>query len=169
MAHFAGGFQHPTGDLPRFEVIDRPQFLERSKFMNPQMPPDPNNPSPYPRDPMLMSTGASSPSTPEEKQNTFLMWLLSIFLGFIPSLVFFLIAKPEQAYMKRQSALALTLMIGTTVAYIVLAITVVGLLLFPVLGIFVLVITIMGAIATNKGEDFNPPVITGLCKSIFKL
>lgn len=107
----------------------------------------------------------------EDKSQATLLWVLTIFFWFVPALIFFLTQK-DKPFVYRQAALALTLEIVVAVIYAagaVLSVILIGFLLFPIAGIFHLVIGIMGAIAVNKGEDFNPPIITGLTKSLFKI
>ena len=108
------------------------------------------------------------------------MWILSIPVGFISGLIFFLISK-DKPYVYRQSALALTwciaafvLGVAIFIISIVLAVATAGIGAFLMLLIYAipiinLIICIMGAIAASKGEDFNPPVITGFAKSMFKV
>lgn len=116
----------------------------------------------------------------DAKSQAMLMWILTIFFGFIPGLIFFLTAK-DKPFTYRQSALSLTWSILFVVAYVALTIITIvlaaatmgigalfGLLIF-VLWALHLVICIMGAVASNKGDDFSPPVVTGLCKSMFKV
>lgn len=100
-----------------------------------------------------------------------LCWLLTIVLGFWPGLIFFLIAS-DKPYLKRQAALSLTLsivgMVGIFIS-ILLSMVLIGLLLLPVICIWVLVVCIQGAIAVNKGENFNPGLVDKLCMSLFKM
>ena len=116
----------------------------------------------------------------DEKSQAMLMWILSIPIGFISGLIFFLIAK-DKPYVYRQSALALTWCIAAFVLgfaifilSILLALATAGIGAFLMLLIYAiplvnLILCIMGAVAASKGEDFNPPVITGFAKSIFKV
>ncbi len=129
----------------------------------PAMPP---SPSPYPRD--FSSTGNALVAAQEEKSQAMLCWILSIFFAPIPAIIFFFISN-DKPYLKRQAGMALTLGIVLTAAIIVLFITIVGALLVPLLGLANLVICIMGAIATNKGENYNAPVIGDLTTKLFKV
>jgi uncharacterized membrane protein len=65
--------------------------------------------------------------------------------------------------------MALTFSIVLIALGIILSITVVGLILLPLVWVLGLVIPIMGAVAANKGEAFNPPVLPGLTEKIFKV
>ena len=116
----------------------------------------------------------------DDKSQAMLMWILTIFFSFIPSLIFFLTAK-EKPYTYRQSALALTWVITAIALYFaifilatILAIATAGIgALFGMIAFAVpilhLVICIMGAVATSKGDDFNPPLVTNWAKAIFKV
>ncbi len=125
----------------------------------PQMPvtPDPGTTLPVP--------------SQDEKTQAMLCWLLTIVIGFIGPIIFFVISA-DKPYVKRQAALALTLAIVVYAASFVSAILIfvlIGFLLLPVVVIYSLVICIQGAIAANKGENFRPGIIDGICMSLFKL
>ncbi len=125
-------------------------------------------PSPYPRDMGSSMVNAS----PEERQQAMLCWILSIFAGFIPGLIFFLIASADKPYLKRQAAMALTLSIVTFVGFIasaILMVILIGIVTYIAFGIWALVVCIQGAIATNKGENFSPKFVDKICMSLFKL
>ncbi len=99
------------------------------------------------------------------------MWILAIFIGFIGPLIFFIIAK-DKPFVYRHSAQALALQIVVAVSYIVamiLMVVLIGLLLLPVVGLFHLIICIMGAMAANKGDEYDPPLTSALAKSLFKV
>lgn len=101
-----------------------------------------------------------------------LCWILSIVAGFIPGLIFFLIAGDAKPYLKRQGALALTLSILAFVGFFasaILMMVLIGILTYIAVGIWALYICITGAIACNKGEDFNPAIVSKVCMSIFKV
>jgi uncharacterized membrane protein len=109
------------------------------------------------------------------------MWILSLFIGIISPIIFMLVGK-EKPGVYRSSMQALTFMIVLLVAYIavyavgfVLAIITHGfglLLMFPllgVLGIFALYVVIKGAIESNNGNVFEPPITGNLAKQWFKV
>ena len=111
----------------------------------------------------------SGMASQEEKGQATLVWVLSIFFGFIPSLIFFLIAK-DKPFVHRHAAMALTVTIVCTIGWvigIVLTAVLIGLLVLPVVGIYALVVCIMGAMAANKGEEYNPPIAAGMAKAMF--
>lgn len=102
----------------------------------------------------------------DSKNIALLLWIGTIFFGFIPGLVLYFV-KTDDAYVKSQSKEALnwiiTLCIGYAVAGI-LTIVVIGAFLFPILGLCHLIFCIMGAMATAKGDDFNVPFAIRLLK-----
>ena len=104
----------------------------------------------------------------DEKTQAMLMWILSIPLGFISGLIFMLVAK-DKPFVYRHAVEALTLTLAVNVIVVILIATVVGIIIAPFVGIFGLVICIMGALAANKGDEYNPPITAGLCKSMFKV
>ncbi|MCC7101529.1 MAG: DUF4870 domain-containing protein [Fimbriimonadaceae bacterium] len=125
--------------------------------------------TPAPPTPSFPAAGGASP---EEKQQAMLCWILSIFAGFIPGLIFFLIAGDAKPYLKRQGALALTLSIITFVGFIasaILMMILIGFLTYAAFGIWALYVCITGAIACNKGDNFDPAIVSKVCMSIFKL
>jgi len=104
----------------------------------------------------------------DEKTQAMLMWILSIPLGFISGLIFMLVAK-DKPFVYRHAVQALTFTLAINIVVVILIATVVGIIIFPFVGIFGLVICIIAALAANKGEEYNPPITSGLCKSMFKI
>jgi hypothetical protein len=99
-------------------------------------------------------------SVQDEKSLAVLAQLLGI-LGFLGPLVMYLVAKPEQPFLKHHSAEALnfslTVMIAGLVT-VVLAFVLIGFLLMPIVLIGALVMQIMAAIAASRGEWYRYPV-----------
>lgn len=110
--------------------------------------------------------------TQEERSQSMLCWILTIFAGFIPGLIFYLISDQSKPFLKRQAALALTLSIVAIVGYIasaILMMILIGIVTYIAVGIWSLVVCIMGAVACNKGDNYSPGIVTGLCQSMFKM
>lgn len=108
--------------------------------------------------------------TQEEKTQALLMWILSLFIGFISPLIFVLISK-EKPFVYQNSAYALGFCIVLTIAWIiafVLMFVVIGIFLMPLIGIAGLVVAILGAVKANNGEVYIPPMSGGIAKAIFK-
>lgn len=95
-----------------------------------------------------------------------LIWILTIFFGFIPGLIFFL-TKKDDAYVQDQAKEALNWSITATVVYVaglILSVILIGFLVIAAVGIAQLVFCIMGAIATSNGKEFRVPFAVRLIK-----
>ena len=102
----------------------------------------------------------------DDKNMGLLLWIGTLFFGFIPGLVFYLTQK-ENPYVLQQSKEALNWSITTFIGYaasMVLALILVGFLLMFVIGICHLIFCILGAVATSKGEKFKVPFTLRLIK-----
>ena len=102
----------------------------------------------------------------DSKNMALLMWIGTLFFGFIPGLVLFLIKK-DDAYVQKQSKEALNWSITATIGYMigfVLSFIVIGIFIFPIVGICHLIFCIMGAVGTSKGKDFKVPFTIRLIK-----
>lgn len=113
---------------------------------------------------MGLGTGPSQ----EEKTQAMLSWFLSLLVGFIPPLIFFVIST-DKPFVKRHAAMCLGLQIAGTIIMFVLAITVVGMLLIPIVWIAMLVFVIMGGLAANKGDNYDVPVVGKMISNMFKV
>lgn len=102
----------------------------------------------------------------DSKNLAILNWVGTIFLGFIPGLILYLL-KTDDEYVSEQSKEALnwsiTVVIGNVVAFILTFIAI-GALLFPIIGLAHLVFCLMGAFAVAKGEHFRVPWAIRLIK-----
>lgn len=107
-------------------------------------------PAPYP------GGGPISPS--DARMWAMLGHLGGTFLSFLVPLVIFVVFKDRDLFVRRHSAAALNFHITLAIAYIVLAITVIGLLLIPFLWVASLVLTILASIAANDGRDYQYPM-----------
>ena len=68
--------------------------------------------------------------------------------------------------------MALGLQIAAFVGYIIsgfLMIILIGVVTYIAVGIFVLVVCIMGGLAANKGDDYDVPVVGKMIANMFKL
>ena len=95
-----------------------------------------------------------------------LMWIGTLFFGFIPGLVLFLIKK-DDSYIQEQSKEALNWSITSFLGYIVgfiLSFILIGMLVFPIIGICHFIFCIMGAVATSTGKQFRVPFAIRLIK-----
>lgn len=102
----------------------------------------------------------------ETKNIALLTWIGTIFFGFIPGLVLYLVKK-DDPYVQDQSKEALNWSITAAIGYfagILLTFIVIGVIVIPVVGICHLVFCIMGAIATSNGKPFRVPFAIRLVK-----
>lgn len=102
----------------------------------------------------------------DSKNTALLVWIGSIFFGFIPGLVVFLVKK-DDPYIYDQAKEALNWSITATIGYIagmILTVILIGVFLMMAVGICHLVFCIMGAVATSKGNAFRAPFALRLVK-----
>ncbi len=97
------------------------------------------------------------PPTSDEKTMAILSHILTIVIGFIAPLVIYLIKKDESAYIADQAKESLNFQITLTLACIILAITIIGLLLiWPVL-IVGWIFVIIATVRTSEGKKYRYP------------
>jgi len=105
--------------------------------------------------------------TNDQRNMGLLIWIGSIFFGFLPGLILFLVKK-DDAYIQEQSKEALNWGITSTVATVIssiLAIVLIGFLFIAIIWIANLVFCIMGAVAASKGAaGFRVPFAVRLIK-----
>ena len=98
-------------------------------------------------------------SEAESRNIAVLVWIGTIFFGFIPSLIVYLVKK-DDAYVLDQSKEALnwsiTVIIGWFIG-LILTFVLIGVLVFIVVGICQLVFCIMGAVAASGGKPYRVP------------
>lgn len=102
----------------------------------------------------------------ESKNLGLLLWLGTLFFGFIPGLIFYVLKK-EDGYLQLQSKEALNWSITLFLAYVVagvLTVVAVGALLFPLIGLCHFFFCILGAVATYNGRLYRAPVALRLIK-----
>jgi hypothetical protein len=102
----------------------------------------------------------------DSKNMALLIWILTIFFGFIPGLIMYLVKK-DDAYIQSQSKEALNWSITMFLLSIlasILAVVAIGGFLYPVIGLCHIIFCIMGAMATSKGDNFSVPFAVRLIK-----
>lgn len=112
------------------------------------------------------TTAATTEPSQDGKNMALLVWIGSIFFGFIPSLILYLVKK-DDAYVQDQSKEALNWCITATIGYLVgmiLSVILIGFLVLVAVGICNLVFCIMGAIAASGGKPFRVPFALRLIK-----
>jgi uncharacterized Tic20 family protein len=106
-----------------------------------------------------MENQESNTVSQDSKNLALLMWLGTIFFGFIPSLVLYLVKK-DDPYLLDQSKEALNWSITAAIGVVVggiLTVILIGVLVIAVIGLCNLIFSIMGVIATSNGQPFRVP------------
>lgn len=104
--------------------------------------------------------------TQDSKNMALLTWIGTIFFGFIPGLIVYLIKK-DDPYVNDQAKEALNWSITAIIGYfagIILSFIVIGIFVIMVVGICHLVFCIMGAVAASNGKTFRAPFAIRLIK-----
>lgn len=102
----------------------------------------------------------------DSKNIALLIWIGSIFFGFIPGLIFYLIKK-DDPYVQDQAKESLNWAITTMIGYMagfILTLVLIGILVLMVVGICNLVFCIMGAVGASNGKQFRVPFAIRLLK-----
>jgi len=102
----------------------------------------------------------------DSKNLALLIWLGTLFFGFIPSLILYLVKK-DDAYVLDQSKEALNWSITAIIGYVagmILMVVLIGALVMAVVGICHLVFCIMGVIGASSGKNFSVPFALRLIK-----
>lgn len=103
----------------------------------------------------------------EECNMAMLIYILSIFTGWVGPLIIWLIKKDASPFVNDQGKEVLNFQITFFVAYIVCALlmfVVIGCVLLPILMIAAIVFSIMGALAASKGTAYRFPFNIRLIK-----
>ncbi len=102
----------------------------------------------------------------DSKNLALLLWIGTLFFGFIPGLVMYLVKK-DDPYIIDQSKEALNWSITAIIGYVagtVLAVILIGFLVIAAVGILHLVFCIMGVIAASSGQTYRAPFAIRLIK-----
>ena len=113
-----------------------------------------------------MSDGTSLEVTQDSRNTALLVWIGTIFFGFIPGLILFLVKK-DDPYVLDQSKEALNWSITAAIGYfagVILTFILIGVFVMMAVGICHLIFSIMGAIAASKGKNFRVPFALRLVK-----
>lgn len=106
----------------------------------------------------------STPASPTSDDKTFavLAHIGGIVLGFIPSLVLWLVKKDDgDTFAVRQSKEALNFQISVLIGYVVcaaLTLILIGILLFWILWLVNVVFCIIAAVKASNGEEYRYPL-----------
>jgi uncharacterized protein len=112
------------------------------------------------------NTGQPSFYTPTQDERTMaiLAHVLTIFFGFIPPLIIWLIKKEESKYVAEQAKESLNFQLTLLLMYIALAITLIGFILFFVPYILGIVFAIVATINASDNKIYKYP----FCIRFFK-
>lgn len=83
-------------------------------------------------------------------------------LGFVASLVIFLVYKDRGSYARRQAANSLNVQIVTLVYLVIsalLMLVLIGFVLYPLVIVWAVVLHVLGAVRASHGEWWNPPLV----------
>lgn len=123
-------------------------------------------PTPPPASPY---SAAPQPMRPEdEKLWATLIHVGGIFFGFIPSLIGYLVMKDRGPFVKGHATTALNFQLTMLIASFiggVLIIIFVGALILAAVGIAILVLSILAALAANRGEIYRYPLTIEFIKN----
>ncbi len=105
----------------------------------------------------------------DQKNLAMLVWIGTIFFGFLPGLIVYLIKSDvnRDAYVRAQAKEALNWSITMIFAFLVgwiLTFVLIGLLVILAVGLMNLVFGILGAVACSNGRDFRTPMTIRLVK-----
>lgn len=136
--------------------------------------------TPPPHEPPAQQTPppgyAPTPMSPTEERNlgmiahlvpAVLLPLSAGTLGFVGSLIIYLIYKDRGPFVRAHAANSLNVQIITAIALLlssVLMIVLVGFLLYPLVIVVATVIHVLGAVKANNGEWWTPPLTPQLVK-----
>jgi len=108
-----------------------------------------------------MSTDLTTVASNDEKNIATITHLGGILFSFVPALIVFLLKKDDSEFIRVQAREALnfqiTLLLAQFVAY-VLVFILVGFLLLGLIWLFNIVICIIAAISSSKGEHYRYPL-----------
>lgn len=88
-------------------------------------------------------------------------------LGFVASLVIYLMYKDRGPFVRAQAANSLNIQIMTLACLIVsglLMLVLVGFVLYPLVIVIAVVLHVIGAMKSNNGEWWNPPMTPGFVR-----
>lgn len=102
--------------------------------------------------------------TSDERTLAILCHVLTIFFWIFPPLIIYLIKKDESAYVKEHARESLNFQITISIASIVLALTIVGILLIWVVWIAALVLVIIASINASDNKIYRYPLTLRLIK-----
>ncbi len=110
--------------------------------------------------PQASPSADNSPSK-EDKNMAILVWVLGVFFGFIPSLIFYLLNHEKPGWLRDVTREALNFQLSFIIYFfgcILLAFVFIGFLLLPVVGLLLVIFSIIGAMKSSAGEIYRCPI-----------
>lgn len=104
--------------------------------------------------------------TSEEKTMSLLAHLLGFFFSLLAPLIIYLLQKEKSKFVAFHSLQAILFEVFFWALYIVLAISLVGILLIPFIAIAHLIIGIIAIIRSAQGEWYEMPVVGKIARNI---
>lgn len=102
--------------------------------------------------------------TSDEKTMALLAHILTLVAGFVAPLVIYLVKKDESAFVTAHAKESLNFQITLFIVFIILFITVVGILLLWIVGLLSLVLIIVATIKASEGKLYRYPLNIRLIK-----
>ena len=102
--------------------------------------------------------------TGDERTMAILVHVLSIFFWFIPSLVVYLLKKDESKFIAYHAKEQLNFQITISIVYLLLVVTLIGLLFIWIPGIVALILCIVAAIKASDMKLYRFPLTLRLIK-----
>lgn len=139
--------------------------------MSQQFPPEPTNPYAEQDQPATQGYGVQQrPLTPAQERTMgavahgaplVAMVLSAGLLGFVGSLVIYLMYKDRGPFVRAHAANSVNVQIITGIALLIslpLMLVLIGFVTFPLALVFAFVMHVLGAVKANNGEWWNPPM-----------
>jgi len=98
------------------------------------------------------------PPTSDEKTMALLSHVLTVVASFLAPLIIYIVKKDESAFVAAHAKESLNFQITIALIIIVLCITIIGILLVWIVGIFSLVLVIIATIRASEGKLYKYPV-----------
>jgi len=127
----------------------------------PPPPPPPGQPQGYVQ-PQPYGNAQAPVSASDARMWAMLANLGGIFFNFVAPLIVYVIYKDRDPFVRRASAQALNFQIILAIGYFIsfiLTFVIIGIFTFIALGVCSIVFPILAAVAANKGEDYDYPLI----------
>jgi len=83
-------------------------------------------------------------------------------LGFVASLIIYLVYKDKGPFVRQQAANSLNIQIATLIGLVVsgvLMLVLIGFILYPLVIVWAVVLHVLGAVKSNNGEWWTPPLV----------